>query len=69
MNRALAENIRRRRASVGLSQEELAARCGVHRTYIGAIERGERNVTLDTVERIAEALGTPALDLLKSQKK
>ena len=40
-----------------LTQEELADRCGVHRTYIGAVERGEKSPTLNTVEKIAEGLG------------
>lgn len=53
---ALAANIRRLRTTSGLSQEKLAAECGLHRTYIGAVERGERNVTLRTLERIATAL-------------
>lgn len=68
LNRVLAENIRHRRREAGLSQEQLAARCHVHRTYLGGVERGERNVTLNTVERIAAALGVDALDLLRSRR-
>ena len=60
----LAENIRLRRHQSGISQESLADQCGLHRTYIGAIERGERNVTIKTLARISEALGYAALDLL-----
>lgn len=41
---------------MGLSQEELADKCGLHRTYIGAVERGERNVTLSSLEAISSAL-------------
>lgn len=48
--------VRERRISLGLSQEELAARAGVHRTYIGMIERAEKNITLENIEKIAKAL-------------
>ena len=63
----VAENIRLRRQSARLSQEALADKCGLHRTYIGAIERGERNVTVNTLARIAEALGCSAVNLLSPQ--
>ncbi len=56
-NAIAAANIRLRRLKRNWSQEELATRCGLHRTYVGAIERGERNVTLDTLFRVASALG------------
>jgi len=46
-----------------MSQERLAERAGLHRTYIGAIERGERNVSLKNIARIAKALGVQAKDL------
>jgi transcriptional regulator with XRE-family HTH domain len=65
LNLLLAKNLRALRRQRGMSQEEFAARCRLHRTYIGAIERGERNVTLKTLELIARALGTAAVDLLK----
>jgi len=45
------------RKKQGLSQEELADRCGIHRTYIGFIERGEKSPTLNTVAKIAKGLG------------
>lgn len=60
----VARNIRLRRESLGLSQEDLADRSGIHRTYIGSIERGERNVTVNTVARLAAALGISVIDLL-----
>ncbi len=53
------------RASKGLSQEKLAELAGLHRTYIGSVERGERNVSIDNIELIAKALGTPAHELLR----
>ena len=52
------------RGERGLSQEALAARCGLHRTYIGGIERGERNVSIDNIERISQALDCRVTDLL-----
>jgi len=58
------ENVRRRRQRLQLSQEELADKAGLHRTYIGSIERGERNVSLDNIVRIAEALGMKPAVLL-----
>jgi transcriptional regulator with XRE-family HTH domain len=64
MTRILAQNIRIFRRSKGLSQEALAEMCDLHRTYIGSVERGERNVTLSTLEVIAEALGVSIPELL-----
>ncbi|PWB94844.1 helix-turn-helix domain-containing protein [Methylosinus sporium] len=60
----VAENVRRERTSLGISQEEFAARCGYHRTYIGAIERAERNITLSTLEALAAALKLDIKELL-----
>jgi transcriptional regulator with XRE-family HTH domain len=48
-----------------LSQEALADLAGLHRTYIGSVERGERNVSIDNIERIALALGCHPADLLR----
>ncbi len=59
------QTLRRRRRERNLSQEELAASCGLHRTYIGSIERGERNVSLVNIVKIARALGVEAKDLLE----
>ena len=55
--------VRRLRVAVGLSQESLAERCGLDRTYIGGIERGERNVGLRNIAIIAAALGVPISEL------
>jgi len=60
----LAANLRATRKEKGISQEELAAIAGLHRTYVGAIERGERNVSIDNIERLAVALHLDVLDLL-----
>lgn len=59
--------VRRVRLSSGLSQEELAAKAGLDRTYISGVERGVRNATLQTAERIAQALGRPLHQLLEGQ--
>lgn len=55
--------IRRLRLDKGLSQEEFADLCGLHRTYIGSIERGEKTVTIDTAAKLAHALGFPLSQL------
>ncbi len=60
-----ADNIRHKRNELGISQEELAFRAGVHRTYIGMVERAERNVSLVYAEKIAIALNTTISELLK----
>ncbi len=51
------EKVREERLKQGMSQEELGARARVHRTYIGMIERAEKNITLENIEKIAKALG------------
>ncbi|MBK7616775.1 MAG: helix-turn-helix transcriptional regulator [Burkholderiales bacterium] len=60
-----ATNVRGRRQALGLSQEALADAADLHRTYIGSIERAERNVSIDNMERIALALGMDLIDLLR----
>ncbi|MBF6615441.1 MAG: helix-turn-helix transcriptional regulator [Candidimonas sp.] len=60
----LSVNIKRLRSNQGLSQEQLADKSGLHRTYIGAVERGERNVSLSSLELIASALGVDVPTLL-----
>lgn len=61
----LSRNVRQLRLQHGWSQEQLAERCGLHRTYIGAIERGERNLGLDNLDRLARALNTTASTMLE----
>lgn len=50
------QKVRDERTKLGISQEELAARAGVHRTYIGMIERAEKNITLENIEKVCKAL-------------
>jgi len=64
----LAENIKIFRREKDFSQEELAELCGLHRTYIGSVERQERNVTLGTLEVLASTLGVTVPELLTKQK-
>ena len=65
LNSRLAKNLQGLRLKLKISQEDAAARCGLHRTYLGAIERAERNVTLSTLEQIANGLHVDPLSLLK----
>jgi transcriptional regulator with XRE-family HTH domain len=58
------QKVRAERGKLGLSQEELAFRAGVHRTYIGMIERAEKNITLENIEKIAKALSLTPKGLL-----
>lgn len=62
---AFGEVVREARKKSGLSQEELADLAGLHRTYIGMIERGEKNITMLNAEKIAVALGMKLSELMK----
>lgn len=62
-----AEHLRRARLTKGLSQEELAELANLHRTYVGSVERAERNVSIDNMERLAQALGCHIAELLKEE--
>ena len=65
---ALGFVIRRRRQNAGYSQDRFADAVGFHRTYIGALERGEVNLSLSTLERVASALGiSPSVLLVEAE--
>ncbi len=57
------ERVRKERLKLGFSQEKLAVKAGVHRTYIGMIERAEKNITLENIEKVSKALNIPIKDL------
>lgn len=67
LQQVVGENLRRVRRGLGYSQESFGEHVGWHRTFVGAVERGERNLTLRTVERISEQLGVNPLELLWDQ--
>lgn len=60
------QRVREERIKLGLSQEELATRAGVHRTYIGMVERAEKNITLVNIYKISKALRIPISELFKN---
>lgn len=60
------QKVRKERQKLKISQEELADRANVHRTYIGMIERAEKNITLENIEKIAKALKLSIADFFKS---
>lgn len=61
--------LQQRRRTVGLSQEALADRAGVHRTYVGLVERGERNASLDVANAFAKALGVSLSEMIRAVEK
>lgn len=69
LRQVVAKNIRVLRNELGISQEELADRARLHRTYIGSIERAERNVSIDNIEKIARALEIRPQKLLADDRR
>ncbi len=63
--REFGDRVRRLRGDLGLSQEDLAHRAGINRTYIGSLEAGQRNISLNNIARLAAALGVDAVELVK----
>jgi transcriptional regulator with XRE-family HTH domain len=68
IKKQFGQSVATHRNKLSLSQEEFATRCGLHRTYVGDIERGKRNVGLINIIRIATALGVPPSSLLDNIK-
>jgi transcriptional regulator with XRE-family HTH domain len=66
---AFGETVRKFRTAKGLSQEKLAEHAGIHRTYIGDVERGLRNIALVNMHRIASALGVPLSSLISEMER
>ena len=67
--RIFAENLRTARHAKKLSQEDLAELANLHRTYVGSVERAERNVSIDNMERLAAAVGVALPELLRENKR
>ena len=65
LQKTVGRNLRAYRLERGLSQEAFADQLGVHRTCMGGVERGERNLTLKSLEKMAEQIGVEALTLLQ----
>ena len=66
INKRVGQKIREYRKSRGLSQEQLAFKAGLHRAYIGHIERGEKNIGLINLEKISKSLSIETTELLKA---
>lgn len=64
LRKIVASQLKKIRQERGLSQEALADIAGLHRTYVGSVERGERNISIDNIERLVTALNCTAADLV-----
>lgn len=63
--RAIGDRVRDRRTALGLTQAELGERCDLHRTFVGSVERGERNVSVLTLRALATGLGVTVAELVR----
>ena len=61
--KVFSNNLKKYRNSQGLSQEKLAEMCGLHRTYLSSVERSQRNISIENIQRIADALGVETYKL------
>lgn len=68
IKKKFGQSVKKHRQNLGISQEELALKAELHRTYVGAIERGERNISLGNIEKLAKALEISISDLFKNIK-
>ena len=66
IKKIFGKNVRKLREKQNITQEKLAELCNLHRTYIGGIERGERNVSLENIQKVADALGVKIEHLIRS---
>ena len=66
MQRVLGQSIRKHRERLALTQEELSEKSDTHRTYLADIERGSRNPTIETIRRLALALGIPISEIFET---
>lgn len=67
--KVFSSNLRKYRTALGISQEAFAEKAGLHRTYISAVERGKRSISLDNIQKISDALGIETYLLFLDNKK
>lgn len=68
LRQVFTANLRAAREAKGLTQEVLARLAGLHRTYVGSVERGRRNISIDNIEKLAGALGVEPADLCRRNR-